>query len=76
MNIYKFQDAVDGKYSFVIAKDEDTAIKFLMSKTSFDFNLVGTGKPEDLKKPFSCIMAICRFKDVDNGHKQTHKQNH
>lgn len=61
IKIYKFKDAVDGRYAFVIAESEQIARIELETKTSIPFELVDYKNIEDYGKPIIIKNDILPF---------------
>jgi hypothetical protein len=61
MDIYKFQDTVDGNYAFILADDLHDAERLLETKTSLDFELVETKLLCDIYKPIIIKNNIVPF---------------
>ena len=61
MKVYKFKDAVDGKFAFIIAKSHEAAGNELVKLTSIPFKLVDTKAIEELKRPIVLRNDILPF---------------
>lgn len=61
MRIYKFKDNIDGKYAFIIAKDEALARQRLNEETSLEYFLVDTKSLEEYNKPILFFNTILPF---------------
>ena len=61
MKIYKFQDTVDGKFAFIVAKNQSDATKMLQSLTSIPFEFIESKTPEEINKPIVLMNKILPF---------------
>ena len=61
MRIYKFQDAVDGNYAFIVAKNQAEAAKALQNLTSIPFKFIESKTLEELNRPIVLMSKILPF---------------
>jgi hypothetical protein len=61
MIVYKFQDVVDGRFAFIVAKSQEEAEKTLRNLTSVDFKLVDSKSPNELSRPIVLVNNILPF---------------
>lgn len=61
MKIYKFKDEVDGRFAFIVAKNQKEAIKTLQNLTSIPFKFIESKLPEELNRPIVLMNNILPF---------------
>jgi hypothetical protein len=61
MKIYKFQDIVDGRFAFIVAKNQGEATKALQNLTSIGFKFIESKTPEELNRPIVLMNTILPF---------------
>ena len=61
MKIYKFQDTVDGRFAFIVAKNQIEATKALQKLTCIAFEFIESKTFEDINKPIVLMNTILPF---------------
>jgi len=61
MMVYKFRDGSDGKFAFIMAKDQDEATKTLQNLTSIPFSFIEAKSVEELNRPMVLYNHILPF---------------
>jgi hypothetical protein len=61
MNVYKFQDIVDGRFAFILAKNQGEATKTLQNLTIIGFKFIESKTLKEINMPIVLINKILPF---------------